>query len=758
MALLLHLIVGVECNHFEIMIIDPKVKRLVIVAYRLPFKFNKTKKGYKAVQNSGGLVSAILALSERFKEKVNDKVVNKIIWAGTTDASPEDILSQKYENEHFELAPVNLPKHLSELYYGGFCNDLIWPLFHYFPTYSVYNDQYFQAYKEANSLFCEEVLKVIKPGDFIWIHDYQLMLLPEMIREKVPDATIGFFLHIPFPSFEIFRLMPRQWREAVINGLLGSDLIGFHTNDYVQHFIKSLKRTTGLECRQNTIYTHHKIVKADAFPIGIDYDKFHNACLDKKVLIEKQKIKSYLSNQKLIFSVDRLDYSKGLLLKLIGFEKFLEKYPKWHSKVVFNMVVVPSRDNIEKYKEMKKEIESTVGRINGKYSTLGWRPIIYQYKSLSFNEMVALYDLSDVGLITPLRDGMNLVAKEYIACQIENEGVLILSEMAGAAAELNEALIINPADNNEISDAIFKALEMGPDEKHSRLRKMQNRISSYNVFTWAFDFFNQAFETKEQQKLMNVKFIDNTISSKIRSVYQNAGHRILFLDYDGTLVSFAKYPELAIIDKNTLDIIKNLSDDPNNQIVIISGRGTDFLDKQFKGVNVNLVAEHGYFIKKAGEDWKATIETDLEWKKTVMPILNEYVNRCNGTFIEEKTGSIAWHYRNADFDFAQLRLHELRDDLAEIIRHKTDFEILEGNKVLEVKSGKYDKGQAARTLMKNEQFDFILAAGDDRTDELLFRALPDQSFTIRIGLSTSVAKYNMSDFSGFLKMLKTFVE
>ncbi len=422
------------------------------------------------------------------------------------------------------------------------------------------------------------------------------------------------------------------------------------------------------------------------------------------------------------------------------------------------MVVVPSRDFIEKYRVMKKEIESAVGRINGKFSTLGWRPIIYQYKSLSFNEMVALYDLSDVGLITPLRDGMNLVAKEYIACQIEHEGVLILSEMAGAAAELNEALIINPADNNEIAEAIFKALEMSPEEKHSRLKKMQSRISSYNVFAWAFDFFNQAFETKERQKVMNVKFIDKNIFSKIVSDYHNAGHRIIFLDYDGTLVSFAKYPELATIDQTTLEIIKNLSDDPKNQIVIISGRGTDFLEKQFRSVNVNLVAEHGYFIKMVGENWKATIETDLQWKKTLMPILIEYVNRCNGTFIEEKTGSIAWHYRNADFDFAQLRLNELRDDLAEIIRHKTNFEILEGNKVLEVKSGKYDKGQAARILMKNGQFDFIFAAGDDRTDELLFKALPDLSCTIRIGISSSVAKYNLSDFSGLLNLLKTLVE
>ncbi len=736
-------------THFE---------RLVIAAYRLPFKFSKTKNGYKAVQNSGGLVSAILALSENFRRNEPRGFVKKTLWAGISDNLPEDFSFKKFNNEYFDIAPVHLSQHLNDLYYGGFCNDLIWPLFHYFPSYSVFNNQYYQAYKEANTKFCNEIVKVIKPGDFIWIHDYQLMLLPEMIRKKVPEVTIGFFLHIPFPSFEIFRMMPRNWRESIIKGMLGADLIGFHTHDYTQHFLKSVRRSTGFECSQNIIYTPNKLVKADAFPIGIDYNKFHNSSLDKQVQKEKQKIRNYLGSQKLIFSVDRLDYSKGLLLRLKGYETFLEKFPEWHSRVVFNMVVVPSRVNIEKYKDMKKEIESAVGRINGRYNSLAWRPIIYQYKSLSFNELVALYDLSDVGLITPLRDGMNLVAKEYIACQIENKGVLILSEMAGAAAEMNEALIINPADTIEMAEAICTALEMKPSEKHTRISRMQNRISSYNVLAWSYDFFDQSFEIKRQQNLTNVLFINKIITSQIINSYKNTDHRIIFLDYDGTLVSFSKYPELATIDKKTLGIIKKLSADQKNQIIIISGRTKEFLEKQFSDVHVTLVAEHGFFIRKVGEKWEATIQADLKWKEIVMPILNQYVNRCNGTFIEEKTGSLAWHFRNADADFAQLRLHELRDELAEIIRSKTEFEILEGNKVLEIKSGKYDKGVAAKTLMINQHFDFILAAGDDKTDEILFKALPESAYSIKVGSIPSVAKYNLSEFSSLLKLLRSFVE
>lgn len=739
------------------MIGKEKFRRLVIVAYRLPFKFIKSKDSYKAVQNSGGLVSAILALSENFR-KNRSATYEKIVWIGTGDNLPENISRDTFENENFEIVPVRIPPRLNDNYYGGFCNNLIWPLFHYFSSYSVIKDSYYEAYAEANSLFSAEVLKHIKPGDFVWIHDYQLLLLPELIRQKVPDANMGFFLHIPFPSSEIFRLLPRPWRQTIINGMLGADLVGFHTHDYSQHFIKSVKRVTGYECRQNIIFTPHKVVKADAFPIGIDYDRFHSACIGKGVQNEKEKIRKSLSGQKLVFSVDRLDYTKGLISRLRGFERFLEKFPEWKSRVVFNMVVVPSRDSIDKYKDMKKEIEAIVGQINGRFSKLDWHPIVYQYKSLSFNELVALYEISDIGLITPLRDGMNLVAKEYVASQNENPGVLILSEMAGAAAELNEALIINPGDTNEMAEAIHAALRMSSEEKVNRISRMQKRIATYNVFTWAHDFFDQAFDIRQYQKIMKVKLINEDISRKIREDYHKSDRRILFLDYDGTLVEFTKDPEMAILDKNTREIIRMLNSDPKNHVVIISGRAKEFLENQFSGISVTLVAEHGYFIKAPGKDWVSTMNIDVQWKEVVMPIMQEYVNRCHGSFIEEKTGSLVWHYRNADSDFAELRLNELRDDLAEIIRYKTDFEILEGIKILEVKSGRYDKGIAAAELISKEYYDFILAAGDDNTDEFLFQALPDSAYSIRVGLRPSFAKFNIRDIDSLLKFLSSLTE
>jgi trehalose 6-phosphate synthase/phosphatase len=727
-------------------------KRIIIVAYRLPFKLVKKKDRYIAVQNSGGLVSAILSLSEKMKHE--GKTSSKILWVGTGEAK----LGEENTNPNFELFPVDIPSKLNDKYYGGFCNDTIWPLFHYFPDRTVYDNSYFDAYKKANDLFFQRLKELIRPGDFVWVHDYQLFLLPDMIRNTFPDTNIGFFLHIPFPSFEVFRLFPRPWREAILKGMTGADVVGFHTNDYVQHFIKSVKRTLGYRVDQNFVHMEDYVSKADAFPIGIDFDKFHKECSTPQTEIQKKKVQRQLSEKKLIFSVDRLDYSKGLLRRLAAFERFLEKFSKWHYKVLFNMVVIPSRDNIEGYREIKKEIEATVGRINGKYSNLSWRPIIYQYKSIPFNELVAIYNMSDVGLITPLRDGMNLVAKEYVACQTENAGMLVLSEMAGAADELNESIIITPTDIEETSDAIDKALMMTKGEKEKRIRKMQNRLKRYNVFRWSSDFFNQVANTRKVQEHNKVIFLDDDTLTCIQDQYHIAQKRLFLLDYDGTLTPFTKLPEMALLNEKTANLIKGMAADKQNTVVIISGRDKGFIANQFKGIDAILVAEHGFHIKYPGGKWQNSIELDLSWKKKILPLMNDYVDRCNGSVIEEKSSSIAWHFRNAREETALLRINELKDDLAEILKGESKLHLLEGDKVLEVKSVLYDKGTAASWLMSKEDYDFILAIGDDTTDEDLFEAVPKDCFTIKVGIKPSVARFNIRNQSQVNRFLSLFSE
>lgn len=727
-----------------------KFKRIIIVAYRLPFRLVKKKNGYSLVQNSGGLVSAILSLSRKLGSE-NKKI--KLVWIGMGDKKMDSAENPR----EFELHPVIIPPGIHEKYYGGFCNNTIWPLFHYFPSRTIYDPGNFEAYSTANTLFFKKLKEVVQPGDFIWIHDYQLFLLPRLVRKQFPDAAISFFLHIPFPSYEIFRLLHRKWREAILSGIAGADVTGFHTNDYTQHFLKSVKRTLGYNIDQNYIKTEEHLCRADTFPIGIDFSRFRDACLSQKAVSHKKRLLKTLGNNKLVFSIDRLDYSKGLLNRLQSYEVFLEKYPEWRHKVIFNMVVIPSRDTIEDYRVMKKEIEALVGRLNGQYSTMDWRPIIYQYRSVNFNELVAVYNIADVGLITPLRDGMNLVAKEFVACQTDQAGMLILSEMAGASSELNEAILINPNDSEEVADAIDLALKMPAAEKAHRIEKMQSRLMRYDVFRWASDFFESVTEVQLQQKSMVANFVNEKILGELQKSYKKSRKRLFLIDYDGTLTPIAKSPGMAVLKSGTRKILEALSSEDRNQIVIVSGRDTGFMDAQFKNINVTLIAEHGYFTKHPGGGWETQFEPDCSWKNKIEPLLQEYVDRCSGSMLEEKRCSLVWHYRNAEEDMASLRINELKYDLSEVLRNETKLQLLEGDKILEIKSVMYDKGIAASEIIKNGNYDFILALGDDHTDEDLFRVIPETGFTIKVGSKLTNAKYNVKNQTEVLGILKSLV-
>jgi len=713
--------------------------RLVLVSYRLPFRVLRNK----LVQNSGGLVSAILALAQKGGTERATQLGNEIVWIGKSDDTPEELARVQSQAGPFTLMPVYIEDKLDEKFYGGFCNDMIWPLFHYFSSLANFDSSYFEAYQKAQEAFREPVARTIRPTDLVWVHDYHLMLLPGMIRRQVPEAQVGFFLHIPFPSFEIFRLMPRPWRQAILRGILGSDVVGFHTFDYTQYFLRAVSRTLGLETTPNSVTVGDRLVTAETFPLGIDYRRFNEAARSGPVAKEKQKLWSILGNKKLIFSVDRLDYSKGLQHRLYGFEYFLEKYPQWREKIVFDMVVVPSRDTIARYREMKREIEADVGRINGKYGSLSWRPLVYEYRSLPFAEMVARYSISDVGLITPLRDGMNLVAKEYLACQEDGPGVLILSEMAGAAAELSEAILINPTDKEEMAAAIAQALAMSEHERRAVLGRMQSRLRAYNVFSWARDFFDVMGRTKKEQHTRKIRLLSPTVEDRIEGQYRESSRRMIMLDYDGTLVPFSRYPEGAVPDESVVARLRRLSTDIRNTVVIISGRERGFLDKWFGDLRLVLVAEHGAFIRTVPDEWSGEVDPDPGWKQKVLPVLQRYAERCTGAFIDEKTLSLVWHYRNADPAIALLRSQELKDELREIVFHDGKLQVMEGNKIIEVKRAGYDKGSVAVKLLGMGTYDFILAMGDDRTDEDLFKVLPEHAITVKIGLSASLAKYNL---------------
>jgi trehalose 6-phosphate synthase/phosphatase len=720
------------------------MSRLIIISNRLPFSLDTSGDEVQIRQSSGGLVSALKGYFEQSKEKETE--FEEKIWVGSCDFTEEDWQNNKdsLQGSDFTVEPIFVNKEIYADYYEGFSNSTIWPLFHYFPSITEYEKKFFDAYTKVNESFAKRIIDIMQPDDVIWVHDYQLMVLPQMLRKANAEATIGFFLHIPFPTYEIFRLLPKKWKDDILKGMLGADLVGFHTYDYAQYFISSCKMILGVDNHYNNIQNFNRLVKADLFPIGIDYDKFKTASEDKEVIAYKDGLIKSFDQQKIIFSVDRLDYTKGLTFRLQGYQNFLERYPEWREKVIFILNIIPSRDNIPTYNDRKRKIEEMVSTINGKFSSIQWQPLIYRYNHLPFSELCGLYLAANVALITPLRDGMNLVAKEFVASSNDNGGVLILSELTGAASELNEACLVNPTDTEELADTIASALQMPLDEQKTRMAAMQKRLSEYDVVQWVDDFLDQLHKIKKEQKKQEVKLLDKVVVEQLKTDFKKAEKRCILLDYDGTLAPITRMPSEAKPSKKLLELLTKLTADERNEVFIISGRDAATLEQWLGKLPLNFVAEHGAFIKYKGGNWQTQTSVTDDWKQEIRPMLESYVFRCAGSFIEEKTHALSWHYRNTHVELGFVRSRELLNNLLQLITNRP-VQVIDGNKVIEVRLTGMDKGITALKVLDNISPDFVLCIGDDTTDEDMFKALENKGYTIKIGTGSTAAKYNIRE-------------
>ena len=718
--------------------------RLLVVSNRLPFSFQRTSSGRpELAPSSGGLVTALSSYLERRKRDEPDL---EFVWAGWPGAEvAEDEAEELRElalREHSAF-PIALGAADMDRFYHGFCNSTLWPLFHYFPSYASYREEDWATYQRVNEQFCEAVLALARPDDEIWIHDYQLLLLPALLRRRLPDASIGFFLHIPFPSFEVLRQLPTRWRRELLEGVLGADLMGFHTHDYAQHFLHSVFRTLGYEHHLGRLNVNGALKRVDSFPIGIDFQRFWQAAASDEVATERAKMARGLGDRQIIFSVDRLDYSKGILHRLRGFEAFLLSHPEYRGKVTFVLLVVPSREQVERYQLMKQELDELVGQLNGAYGSVDWVPIVYQYRSVAFNELVALYNLASVALITPLRDGMNLVAKEFLASKPQGDGVLILSEMAGAARELGEALQINPNHAREIAEALFDALTMPLAEQERRLRPMQERVRSYDATRWVTTFMAALRRAKERQGRLSTKRLVGKSFERAVELHRAARHRVLLLDYDGTLVELRDRPGDAAPDGELLTLIRTLQT-PGQSVYVVSGRDHDSLGAWFADLPIHLIAEHGAWLRDPEGRWTAPKPLSRGWKDQLRVLMEQYVERVPGSMLEEKDYSLVWHYRLADAELGAARAKELTDDVQSFTAN-LDVQVLDGKKVVEVRNSGVTKGVAAREVLEREAPDFVFAAGDDATDEDLFRALPKTAISVCVGAVHSNATYRVAD-------------
>ena len=731
------------------------MQKLLIVSNRLPVNVDTTGDEIRIIPSVGGLATGMSSVSGSYRNLW-------IGWSGLTKGQTDEKTEKAIEKEL--IAENYLPLHLSQEdldgFYFGFSNRTIWPLFHYFTQYVQYDDNDWETYKRVNQIYADAIIEAASDEDMIWIHDYQLMLVPQMVKEQKPDMKIGFFLHIPFPSFEIFRILP--WRKEIIEGLLGSDLIGFHTFDYQRHFLSTVRRLLGLEVNFNEISYGHRIIKTDIFPMGIDYGKFHGAAIEQKVRAVKDKTKVQKEMEKyiltnpeirLIISIDRLDYSKGIEKRLQAIDYFMDHHPEYLEKITLIMITVPSRSEVPQYKQMKSEVDELVGRINGKFGTINWTPIWYFYRSFPFEELVDLYSTSDIALVTPNRDGMNLVAKEYIATKTDKKGVLILSEMAGAAREMGEAILVNPNNMKELSDAILTAIEMGDDEMILRNTLLQDRLQRYDVKKWASEFLKALTKATDNRPALGGTKITPKVEADIVGQFRKAKSRILFLDYDGTLVGFKNNPMKASPDDELLQTLDAIAAQPNTELVLISGRDKETFDQWFPDKPFSMVTEHGVWSKKPDQpEWELLEYISSEWKTLVRPVLDFFADRTPGTFIEEKNYSLVWHYRNTDQELGMQRAIELKDELNSLLSN-FNLEIMEGNKVIEVKNSGINKGKTAARFLRNKDYEFILAAGDDWTDEFLFQELPQETISIKVGAAKTRARYSYADFRNMRNLL-----
>ena len=723
------------------------MSKTIIISNRLPVKMDILANGsFLFKPSEGGLATGLGSVY-----KQGDNIW--IGWPGQDVTSVEDQSKVTSELTRHNMRPVFLTAEEIRLFYEGFSNEVLWPNFHYFPQLVIYDDKYWEAYLKVNQKFCDTILKYTEEGDTLWVHDYQLLLLPQMLRKKLPRIAIGYFNHIPFPSFEMFRMLP--WRKELLHGLLGADLIGFHTYDDMRHFLSSTNRLTQFNVSNQYIQNQERRVKVDAFPMGIDYAKYAASAASPETISQEVEYRTALGGKRLILSIDRLDYTKGIPQRLRVFDEFLIKYPEFKEKVSLVMVVVPSRDNVGMYKDLKETVDELVGRINGTHGNMKWTPIHYFYRSIPMQKLSAYYRIADVGLVTPLRDGMNLVAKEFIASKLDQKGVLILSEMAGAAKELSDAILINPFDKNRFVEAIYQALTMPAEEQKTRMDKMQLTLQKYNIHHWVRIFMDSLQEIKKEQLEFLTKQIDELDLPDMLSRFTKATKRHIFLDYDGTLVGFNVDPAACQPDEELLEIFEGLGKNPKNNVVIISGRPHETLDEWIGQFPFTLIAEHGVWTKKNGSDWMIKENLRKHWKSEIKKVMDQYVDRTPGSFIEEKNYGLVWHYRGVEVGLGELRSRELMSHLRYLASSK-GLQVLEGDKVVEVKNMEVNKGVTAFRFVSRHPDDLHLAIGDDWTDEVTFAVMPEDSITIKVGHAASKAKYHLDtvlEVRGFLKRL-----
>ncbi|KAG6573337.1 Alpha,alpha-trehalose-phosphate synthase [UDP-forming] 1 [Cucurbita argyrosperma subsp. argyrosperma] len=704
-------------------------QRLLVVANRLPVSaVRKGKETWHLEISVGGLVSALLGLKE-FEARW-------IGWAGVN--VPDEVGQRALEKALAEkkCIPVFLDEEIVHQYYNGYCNNILWPLFHYLglpqedrlATTRSFQSQ-FDAYKKANKMFADVVNKHYEEGDVVWCHDYHLMFLPKCLKEHNRKMKVGWFLHTPFPSSEIHRTLPS--RSELLRAVLAADLVGFHTYDYARHFVSACTRILGLEGTPEGVEDQGKLTRIAAFPIGIDSDRFIRALKLPQVQDHIKELQERFAGRKVMLGVDRLDMIKGIPQKILAFEKFLEENPKWRDKVVLLQIAVPTRTDVPEYQKLTSQVHEIVGRINGRFGTLTAVPIHHLDRSLDFPALCALYAVTDVALVTSLRDGMNLVSYEFVACQASKKGVLILSEFAGAAQSLGAgAVLVNPWNITEVAASIGYALNMEADERERRHLHNFMHVTTHTSQEWAATFVSELNDTVVEAQIRTRQIPPLLPINEAANSYSRSHNRLVILGFNATLTEAVdalgrRCGQIRDMDlkvhPDVREPLKKLCDDRNTTVVVLSGSDRSVLDENFGQYNMWLAAENGMFLRPTKGEWMTTMPENLhmDWVESVKHVFEYFTERTPRSHFELRETSLVWNYKYADVEFGRLQARDLLQHLWTGPISNASVDVVQGSRSVEVRAVGVTKGSAIDRILGeivrdkgiNKPIDYVLCVG-----------------------------------------------
>ncbi|HUF49209.1 MAG TPA: bifunctional alpha,alpha-trehalose-phosphate synthase (UDP-forming)/trehalose-phosphatase [Longimicrobiales bacterium] len=711
------------------------MSRLLLVSNRLPVALTVGPRGVHVEPTVGGLATGLREPHAR----------SHGLWIGWPGPLELDTEAARAElRAHFErlgIVPVYLSAREVRRYYEGFANSVLWPLFHYLTGQVPLRVEGWSEYVAANRRFAEETASHARADDMIWVHDYQLMLVPGMIRQRVPRARIGFFLHIPFPSAELFATLPT--REELLRGMLGADLIGFHTDSYRRHFAATIERVLGVRVRDHEGEFEGQRFRLGVFPMGVDAPGLAQRARSAEVAAEVHALTAGWPGR-LLLGIDRLDYTKGIPRRLLAYQEMLRRRPEWHGQVRLLQIAVPSRTGVRSYRHFREEVDGLVGHINGEFGTAQWMPVHYLYRSVPETQLLALYRAAHAMLVTPVRDGMNLVAKEFVAVREDELGVLVLSEFAGAADELQQAIIINPYNIEQAAEAYHRALTMPVQEQRERMRVLRTTVFENDVRQWVSRFLAEldpAAELRwsnivgEQPTLSDVAepalppnalAVWNSLASRF-----DQGSPVLFLDYDGTLTRIVRHPRDALLSGDMRAVLERIA--ALLPVVLVSGRAREDLLQRVGIAGLIYAGSHGFDIAGPHGLRHEVASDHIPLLERIAQDLESRMRHIAGVVVEAKRFSAAVHYRMV----ARADVPAVLAVVDALVQDEPRVRKTYGKKVVEIRPAvDWDKGYAVRWLMTQLSADYDVLPiylGDDLTDEDAFAAIGDDGVTVLVG-------------------------